>query len=55
MDQEKKNGKLQVKKFHQELFRKPYLKPQLTSYGNIEKLTQGVGSRTAEGGGRFRN
>ena len=51
MDQEKKNGELQMKKFHQELFRKPYLKPQLTSYGNIEKLTQGVGSPNCGGRG----
>ena len=31
--------------------RKPYVKPQLIEYGQIEKLTEGSGTTKGEGGG----
>jgi hypothetical protein len=35
--------------------RKPYIKPQLTKYGHMEKLTEGTGSKPTEFGGNKRN
>ena len=29
--------------------KKPYVSPQLTEYGNVEKLTQGSGGTAADG------
>jgi hypothetical protein len=31
--------------------RKPYLKPRLTNYGSVEKLTQGAGGSLGDVGG----
>jgi len=34
-------------------FKKPYSSPKLTTYGNVQQLTQKVGLRKTSDGGRF--
>jgi hypothetical protein len=47
------NGHVEKKeeKVSQQKRKKLYTEPRLTNFGNIEKLTQGAGRRTAEAGG----
>jgi hypothetical protein len=44
---QEEKGKKKV--LHRE--KKPYMKPQLTEYGHVEKLTQSAGTGNAEGHG----
>ena len=42
-------GKESKKIYRREERRKPYTKPKLTNFGNIEKLTQGATGRRNDG------